>query len=56
MGKTPAKTNIAGLLSAASRSLPGSGQPDEAFGQLDQQDLYPDVEAAIVQFDYSFVR
>ncbi len=33
----------------------GDSSPAEAFGQLDQQDLYPDVEAAIVQFNYSFV-
>ena len=32
----------------------GEGSPSEAFGQLDQQDLYPDVEATIVQFNYSF--
>lgn len=32
----------------------GEGSPSEAFGQLDQQDLYPDVEATIVQVNYSF--
>ena len=32
----------------------GDSSPDEAFGQLTQQDLYPDVEATIVQFSYSF--
>jgi hypothetical protein len=32
----------------------GEGSPSEAFGQLAQQDLYPDVEATIVQFNYSF--
>ena len=32
----------------------GEGSPSEAFGQLEQQDLYPDVEALIVQFNYSF--
>jgi len=32
----------------------GESSPSEAFGQLDQQDLYPDVEATIVQFNYSF--
>ena len=32
----------------------GDSSPAEAFGQLAQQDLYPDVEALIVQFDYSF--
>lgn len=33
----------------------GDSSPSEAFGQLAQQDLYPDVEATIVQFSYSFV-
>ena len=33
----------------------GESSPSEAFGQLAQQDLYPDVEATIVQFNYSFV-
>lgn len=33
----------------------GEGSPSEAFGQLASQDLYPDVEATIVQFNYSFV-
>ena len=33
----------------------GESSPAEAFGQLEQQDLYPDVEAIIVQFNYSFV-
>lgn len=32
----------------------GDSSPPEAFGQLEQQDLFPDVEAAIVQFSYSF--
>jgi hypothetical protein len=32
----------------------GDESPSEAFGQLAQQDLYPDVEATIVQFNYSF--
>jgi hypothetical protein len=32
----------------------GDSSPSEAFGQLDQQDLYPDVKATIVQFSYSF--
>ena len=32
----------------------GDSSPSEAFGQLAQQDLYPDVEATIVQFTYSF--
>jgi hypothetical protein len=32
----------------------GDSSPSEAFGQLAQQDLYPDVEATIVQFNYSF--
>jgi hypothetical protein len=32
----------------------GDGSPSEAFGQLTGQDLYPDVEATIVQFNYSF--
>lgn len=32
----------------------GEGSPSEAFGQLAQQDLYPDVQATIVQFNYSF--
>jgi len=33
----------------------GDSSPPEAFGQLTQQDLYPDVTATIVQFNYSFV-
>jgi hypothetical protein len=33
----------------------GDSSPSEAFGQLDQQDLYPDVTATIVQLSYSFV-
>ena len=33
----------------------GEDSPSEAFAQLDQQNLYPDVEATIVQFSYSFV-
>jgi hypothetical protein len=32
----------------------GDSSPSEAFGQLAQQDLYPDVEATMVQFNYSF--
>ena len=32
----------------------GDGSPDVAFGQLTQQDLYPDVDALILQFNYSF--
>ena len=32
----------------------GDSSPSEAFGQLAQQDLYPDLEATIVQFNYSF--
>jgi len=32
----------------------GDGSPDEAIGQLRQQDLYPDVEAFILQFNYDF--
>ncbi len=32
----------------------GDSSPSEAFGQLAQQDLYPTLEAAIVQFNYSF--
>ena len=32
----------------------GDSSPSEAFGQLTSQDLYPDVEATIVQFAYSF--
>ncbi len=32
----------------------GDSSPSEAFGQLAQQDLYPDVEATIIQFNYSF--
>lgn len=32
----------------------GESSPSEAIGQLRQQDLYPDVEALIVQFNYSF--
>ncbi|MCG6888368.1 MAG: DUF3570 domain-containing protein [Gammaproteobacteria bacterium] len=31
----------------------GESSPDEAIGQLQQQDLFPDVEALIVQFNYS---
>ncbi|MGD8351060.1 MAG: DUF3570 domain-containing protein [Gammaproteobacteria bacterium] len=33
----------------------GESSPSEAFGQLTRQDLYPDVEATILQFNYSFV-
>jgi hypothetical protein len=33
----------------------GDSSPSESFGQLDQQDLYPDVTATIVQLSYSFV-
>ncbi len=32
----------------------GDSSPDEAFGQLQNQDLYPDVDAVIAQFNYSF--
>ncbi len=32
----------------------GDSSPSEAFGQLSQQDLYPDVTATIVQASYSF--
>ncbi|MCP4981711.1 MAG: DUF3570 domain-containing protein [Gammaproteobacteria bacterium] len=32
----------------------GDASPSEAFGQLTRQDLYPDLEATIVQFNYSF--
>ena len=32
----------------------GESSPSEAFGQLERQDLFPDVEATIVQFSYSF--
>jgi len=32
----------------------GDSSPSEAFGQLTQQDLYPTLEATIVQFNYSF--
>jgi hypothetical protein len=32
----------------------GDGSPAEAIGQLQNQDLYPDVEAMIVQVNYSF--
>lgn len=32
----------------------GDGSPSEAIGQLRNQDLYPDVEATIVQVNYSF--
>jgi hypothetical protein len=32
----------------------GDSSPSEAFGQLEQQDLYPDVKATIVQASYSF--
>ena len=32
----------------------GDSSPDEAFGQLKNQNLFPDVEAWIVQFNYSF--
>jgi hypothetical protein len=33
----------------------GESSPSEAIGQLQSQDLYPDVTATIVQFSYSFV-
>jgi len=33
----------------------GDGSPSEAFGQLENQDLFPDVTATIVQFSYSFI-
>jgi hypothetical protein len=33
----------------------GESSPAEAVGQLQQQDLYPDVTATIVQFNYSFI-
>ena len=33
----------------------GEGSPNEAVGQLRQQDLYPDVTATIAQLTYSFV-
>ena len=33
----------------------GDGSPEEAVGQLRNQDLYPDVTATIAQFSYSFV-
>ena len=32
----------------------GDSHPDEAIGQLQNQDLYPDVEATIIQVNYSF--
>lgn len=32
----------------------GDSSPAEAVGQLQQQNLYPDVDALIVQFNYSF--
>lgn len=32
----------------------GDGHPDEAIGQLQNQNLYPDVEATIMQVNYSF--
>ncbi len=32
----------------------GESSPSEAIGQLTQQDLFPDVEAWILQFNYSF--
>ena len=32
----------------------GESSPSEAVGQLTQQDLFPDVDAVIVQFNYSF--
>jgi len=32
----------------------GESHPDVAFGQLVNQDLYPDVEATIIQFSYAF--
>ena len=32
----------------------GESHPDVAIGQLRGQDLYPDVEASIIQFSYSF--
>lgn len=32
----------------------GDSNPDEAIGQLQNQDLYPDVETTIVQVNYSF--
>ncbi len=33
----------------------GDSNPSEAFGALTEQDLYPDVDAVIAQFGYSFV-
>jgi hypothetical protein len=33
----------------------GESSPSEAIGQLQNQDLYPDVTATIVQLSYSFV-
>ena len=33
----------------------GDNHPSEAIGQLQNQDLYPDVNATIVQFSYSLV-
>jgi len=33
----------------------GESSPSEAIGQLQNQDLYPDVTATIVQFSYSFI-
>ena len=32
----------------------GDGSPDEAIGQLREQDLFPDVEAFILQLDFDF--
>lgn len=32
----------------------GDSSPDEAIGQLQNQDLYPDVEATILQVNYAF--
>ena len=32
----------------------GESSPSEAVGQLTQQDLFPDVDAVLVQFNYSF--
>lgn len=32
----------------------GDGSPDEAIGQLRDQDLFPDVDALILQFNYDF--
>jgi hypothetical protein len=33
----------------------GESSPSEAVGQLETQDLYPDVTATIVQFSYAFI-